>query len=1129
MSSERQQILAGIAAIEQQRALLGDAVVDASLAGLRAKLTALDALPREPVPKPEPAQTLKQISILFLDSVGSTRLSQHLDPEEDFALMHSALTRGAAIVESHGGVVLQYAGDSLLAVFGGNQVREDDAERAVRCGLALLELGRTLAAEVLARHGHAGFNVRVGIHTGGVLLSEGLGPEGAIRGMAVNVAARMEQTAPAGALRISHETYTHVRGMFEVLAQDPLTVKGVDTPVQTYLVQRARPRSFRIATHGIEGIATRMIGRDVELEQLQDVFKRLLAERQLAAVTVIAEAGLGKTRLLAEFEAWAEVRPETFFLFRGRATPQTQSQPFGLLRDILTWRFQIADDDTLQVARKKIEQGIIPLFAHDESDLAEGHAHLLGHLIGIDWRDSPHLSGILQDPKQIRNRALHTAAQMFRRLSASDGSPVILELEDLHWADNESLDFLNYLTEMDRDIPLLILAFTRPTLFERRTDWKCVEARHLQIELLPLDRAASHMLANELLRKVSEVPAALRELLINGAEGNPFYMEELVLMLIDQGAITTGEVWSLDASKLLATKVPATLAGVVQARLDGLPAPEKLTLQKASVIGPVFWDLALLALDGEAEHTLPSLARRGLLTRAKGDATPDGLREYAFKHQILHQVTYSTLLKKTKRELHGTLARWLVSKPGLRANDFLGVAAEHYEKAGDTRNACEYFIRAAEHAADTFANEASLEYIERGLKLTSDEDIKMRWRLYASRERILDLQGRRIEQRANIESLKQLAESLDDDGLRGEVAWRLADIAMRTGDNAMCETEARRTLMIAERQGAEELALRAEVRLSTALATQGKPVEGEEIAIKGRARARDLGLKRLEVQFTNCLGICSELTGNLGQQLAYSLQQLALGREIGDRRIEAVTVSNAGAIFLRLGDDAQASLHLDEGLRLARVLGIRETEGHVLCSMSELSLRRGEALQARVHAQTALQIAIEVRARYNEIFGLAALGNAELALRRWKAAAASFERMESLAREASYPAAVLDAIDGLTRLALARGAIRRSAHALNRLLEYAQARDEAAGGRGGQLAGSMEHWIRLTTYKVWARSGDPRAEAALVSAYTALQSEASAIRDETWRRSFLENIPEHREISALWEASRQATSGRGLS
>ena len=203
MSSEQQQLEAAIAALDAQRALLGEAVVDAALGPMRAKLAGLDA-----APTPEPAQALRQVTILFLDVVGSTALSQHLDPEEIHAVMDGALARCTSVVEAHRGQVLQYAGDNLLAAFGTMEAKEDDAERAVRCGLALLAEGRAFGTEVQEAHGHADFNVRVGIHTGGVLFGGGVDAEGTIRGVTVNIAARMEQmrthwrcrTAPFSAL-----------------------------------------------------------------------------------------------------------------------------------------------------------------------------------------------------------------------------------------------------------------------------------------------------------------------------------------------------------------------------------------------------------------------------------------------------------------------------------------------------------------------------------------------------------------------------------------------------------------------------------------------------------------------------------------------------------------------------------------------------------------------------------------------------------------------------------------------------------------------------------------------------------------------------------------------------------------
>ena len=412
---------------------------------------------------------------------------------------------------------------------------------------------------------------------------------------------------------------------------------------------------------------------------------------------MVAEAGLGKSRLLYEFANWSETRPEVFYLFQGRANPQTQTQPFGLLRDVLAWRFQIADDDSMQIAKHKFEEALVPLLAvGDGADMAQAHAHVLGHLIGLDFADSRHVKGIQDDGKQIRNRGFHAAAQMFRRIAAPNGTPIVLQLDDLHWADDGSLDFLSYLSRANHDVPMMVLGLTRPSLFERRAELPFADAQ--RIDLAPLDNSSSQLLVDELLRKLPEIPDSLRELVARGAEGNPFYMEELIKMLVDEGAIETGgESWMFHSNQLESSHIPKTLTGVLQARLDSLQPAEKLALQQASVIGSVFWDQALAAIDPRAPAALRALERRELIV-ARPDAGLEGVREYAFRHHLLHHVTYKTVLRRSRREFHGAVALWLTGLRGARANDFLGATAEHFSEAGDNASACEYFTRAAEHA-----------------------------------------------------------------------------------------------------------------------------------------------------------------------------------------------------------------------------------------------------------------------------------------------------------------------------------------------------------------------------------------------------------------------------------------------
>ena len=1149
MSAPQQQLEAGIAALEAQRAVLGDMVVDSALVGLRAKLAALkSALAAAP---PEPAQTLRQVSILFLDVVGSTTLAQRLDPEEVSAVMDGALSRGTVIVEAHRGRVLQYAGDKILAAFGADGASEDDTERAVRCGLALLELGKALGAEVQAAHGHAGLNVRVGVHTGGVLLGGGVDGDGSIRGQPVNIAARMEQTAPAGALRISHDSYVQVRGLFEVSKPEPLAVKGVVEPIVSYLVAKAKPRSFRIATRGIEGVATRMIGREAEFEALQAAFKRLFAERRLFAVTVVAEAGIGKSRLLDEFQAWAEDRPETIYLFRGRATPQTQGRPFGLLRDIVAWRLQLSDGDTLAEAKAKIEQGLMPLFA-DEPEFAEGHAHLLGHLIGLDWKDSPHLRGILDDPKQIRNRAHHAAAQMFRRVSAQDGSPVILQLEDLHWADDESLDFLNYLAEVNRDMPLLVLAFTRPTLFERRLDWRSTEGRHERIDLLPLDKTGSRMLVNELLKKLPEVPAALRELVTGGAEGNPFYMEELVRMLIDQGAIdTSGDPWRLHADRLLATKVPPTLTGVLQARLDGLPADERLTLQEASVIGQVFWDRALVALDAQAEAMLPRLVQRELAL-PRHDAEPDGLREYAFKHALLHQVTYGTVLKRQRKLLHAKLADWLAAQSqseSARAGDFLGLTAQHYEESGDEANATEFHARAAEHAAGRLAHATALDHVQQALTLLdravgNPRQALLRWRLLRARERTLEVQGERERQGADLDAMDCVAETLGDDARQAYVALRRANHALRMAQHADCERSARRAVALADAalasrarspgapdadDGLPEQRLHSLRIVGAAVMNQGRHDEARTLLLQTLDEARTRALLRPQALCLNSLGVLAERQGNQVRGLELHREALGLVRQVGDRRREALSLANVGACWLNLGHLTAAGRDLEDALCLLRQNGDRAVECATLCNLSELALLQGDDARALALARSARDTAAAVQARDWEVNASLLLGHAEAALGRLAPAAQAYTQAHRVAKEIGA-GKHFDASAGLADLALAQADVAGALQLVESLLSQAGAEADVESSKAaetvvspgaaiGDFDGASDpSRIQLTVHRVLAAAGDPRAAAWLERAHRTTMARADAIVDAALRQMFLTNIAVHREIVALWGA-----------
>jgi len=1116
MGTEQEQLQAGISALESQRALLGDAVTEVALAALYAKLASL-----RPTQLSAPSQTLKQVTILFLDIVGSTLLSQHLDPEQIHAVIDGALACCSAVVQSHRGKVLQYAGDSLLAVFGADEVREDDPERAVRAGLALLEEGRHQGELVKRQHGREGFNFRVGLHTGSVLLGGGVDAEGSIRGIAVNVAARMEQIALPGTLRISRDTYRHVRGLFEVEAQVSMPVKGIDEPVATYLVLRARPRAFRVGARGVDGVETRLVGRDEELERLREAFLALHRRGRMQVVAVVGDAGVGKSRLLHEFENWVDGRPEPCAVFRGRATPQTEQQPYGLLRDIVATHFGIGDADTVADARRKIEEGIARLFDDGSGkDAALVHAHLLGQLVGIEFDDSPHVAGIRGDGKQIRDRGAHAAAQMFRKVVAKDGAPVLLLIEDLHWADDGSLDVLAHLCRVNSDVQMLVLALTRPALFDRQFDL-LGSVKMERIDLRPLDAQAMAVLAGELLQKLPEVPAELHALITDGSEGNPFFMEELVNMLVDRGAIDAGsDRWTLHVDKLLGTPIPQTLTAVLQARLDGLMPAEKLALQQASVIGFVFWDQGLAAIDPRAPDAMPQVIRRALVVPHQ-EAGFEGVREYAFSHQVLHHVTYETVLKRLRREYHAKAAAWLAGVSGARANDFLALAAEHYELSGDVANACEYFARAAAHAAGRYAHAAVFSHATRALALASGDAsadaLRVRWRLLDVRERTLDLQGRRAEQRADIDALHELAEALDDDQRRAEVAWRRCDFALRTADFPTMARAAREAIALADRAGAVAVRLRAQQRLAVALSMLGDSVAGRAVAEENLVAARALGLPGAEALALSAIASIANDQEDWIGSLAALQQKVGIERELGNRRSASASLINLGSGWLELGMRIESRRHLEEGLEMARDVGDRATECYPLLRLSVLALHDGDAATALAQACSSLAIAAEIEDALLEANALCRVGDAELALGRLDEAAASFARAHSAAAVLKHVRRH-DAAAGMARVALARGEPAQSLAPVQALLNHACA--------GGSLQGTDSRIIRLTCHRVLKQAGDARATEMLAAAHDELQARAAGIADAALRDSFLNNIREHRDIVVAWDALCSAAAGR---
>jgi class 3 adenylate cyclase/predicted ATPase len=1093
------------------RAVLGDAAVDTAVAALRDKLTGLQY-------RSAPEQQRRQVSVMFADVVGSTVLSRCLDPEDLNAVVDGALARFTALVQAHGGQVLQYAGDNLLAVFGVPQAREDDAERAVRAGLAITTLGRELGAEVLARHGRAGFNVRVGIHSGDVLVGGGVDGANSVRGLTPNIAARMEQSAPPGGLRISQDTYRQVRGRFDLRAQPPIAVKGCDEPMVTYLVLGELDAGERQAARGVEGISTRMVGRASQFGVLQQALDGMDDAKAgaLQLLGVIGDAGLGKSRLMSEFRRWARARPQPPHWLGAAATEQHMSQPYALLRSLLTVGAGLLDSDPAAVARSKWLTAVTPL-------LGEPAAAVLGHLLGLDFAAHEELRGLLGEPRQLRDRAFFHAGQLMRAWVARDAHPVVAVLDDLHWADDGTLDFVDHLLANHADLPLLLVVLTRPTLAERRPGWLAglLAPPAQRIELAPLQRASAVELVDELLANLSEPAPELSTLLVDHAEGNPFHIEELINLLIDQGVIGTGDAdalisdqgvsiaWQFHPERLQALKVPPTLAGVLRARLDALPEDERRLAQLASVVGYRFWDASLTALDAPPLDSLQGLVKRELAHEHE-PASLAGLREYTFKHQSLHEVTYDSVLRRIRRELHARVAHWLLGLPGAAP---LELVAEHFERGGQPALALDYWHRAAEAAANSYANAQALSHIERALSLAADRHVELRIQLCLLRCRVLDRIADSTMRHAALQQLGSLVTAEHRHEYRVEYLILKSRFWSDQGDEVAALAEAESAVGSAGNK-ISATAAAAHARHAQCIQRLGDHDLANTHAYIALDVARLAGEKRIEGLVLNDLGIQADDDGNYDKAIEYYTKALAIHQEIGDQINAAGTQNNIGYAAMTLGEYEIASRHFKETCQLFSKVGHELNHGISLINLGLTEYNQANYTAAARSGSYALKILRSKRALNYEGSALHLLGRTCFALNNHASANDYIERAISIFDSLQMHHLAMEAIATLAymecRLGNNSSAVQYAEEVIRRMKD------------GIRLDGTEEPLrILLNCFHALTAVLDNRAQTLIDQAFCILAERSSRIYNPDKRQSYLTQVPFHAEIIRLHQqASR---------
>ena len=587
-----------------------------------------------PTTLPNAGQERKVVTVLFADVTGSTALGERLDPERFREVMQSYGNAMREEIEGEGGTVEKFIGDAVMAAFGVPAAHEDDPERALRASLRMMRRLDELNGD-LERAYDVSLQIRVGINTGEVLAATNPGPgEAMVTGDAVNAASRLQGVADPGAIFVSQRTADAVRGFaFE------------DRGLQELKGKRDRVRAVRlveetgIGSRGVPGLSAPMVGRASELDLLRSILERVVRERRPHLVTVYGDAGVGKSRLTAEFLRWAESTDPPPTVLRGRCLPYGDGITYWPLSEILKGHAGILDSDPPELAVEKVRKTGRDLLTQEVATDPARSTAALAYTVGLE---DPEVSFAHADPREVRDE-LHAAWRSFFT-ALGQSVPIIVIIEDIHWADPVLLDLLDELAEHVEG-SVVFLCPARPDLTAKRPSWGGGRRNMSSIALDPLSSDEADRLVR-LLLSVDDLPTSIHAKILERAEGNPFYLEEIVRRLIDGGFLFREDDRWRAASGIEDVDIPDTVQAVLASRIDLLEPDDKRLLQAASVVGRVFWSGPVIELTGvsavDADGSLRRLHDRELVLSRPG-STLAGQREYIFKHVLTRDVAYESL------------------------------------------------------------------------------------------------------------------------------------------------------------------------------------------------------------------------------------------------------------------------------------------------------------------------------------------------------------------------------------------------------------------------------------------------------------------------------------------------------
>jgi len=927
---------------------------------------------------------VKDVAVLFADLCDYTALVASHDAEETKERVEECLRLIAGRVHTYGGKVEKFIGDAIMAVFGVPVAREDDTERAVRAGREIIDVVRDFGRRVGLK-----LDVRVGVHAGEVIIGAP-GDAQDVFGDVVNVTSRLEDTGEAGAVVVSGAVYRRTHAFFDYETLPPVRVKGVAAPLERYRLKGEK--AVRGKVRGIAGLSAPMIGRDAQLRTLLDAYTGAAAGGGARVAAIIGEAGIGKTRLVEEFLRKAGESEYPPAVWHGRCLGYAAATPYFAFAQIIKSAAGVKDDQPPAEVERRLAAVADAAFG----GTMLGDVSAVGVLAEVVSGGAQQLAG--RNTELIRDQIFMVSEGLFRGLAAR--RPTVLILEDVHWADGATLKLIAHLARTLADARCMLILNSRPPeeygpAVSELTAALSASPNFVPIPLDDLDAAASGKLVEALLA-LDSIPSPSSDFIIARSGGNPLFVEEVLKALIEADVIRRdGGSWFV-AREITDGDVPRSIDGVLRSRLDRLPRAGKQTIQRAAVVGRVFWPKVVSALmPAEVSPDLDDLERRDLIRRRPESIFADDA-EYAFKHGLLQQTAYNSMLRRVRKELHLKAAAWIEERHAGALDAYSPLLAYHFEMGGDLAKAASYYRRAADRAAALFANDEAKSFYARAVKYAPSEAGK-REALLAWGD-VCILTGDNAAAASRYEEALPLASG---PAAQADIVRRGGDVYERLGDYARALESYRRGESLLH--GLPASVVNGQLYQSFARAHYRRGEMGE--ALK-RAKQAETALAAAARDGADVTAVLARVCGNIGAVLFelrdfdaardYFERALDLSQKCGDLAGVARSLNNNGAMERSAGHYDAAFDFAFRALDFAARSGYRGGEAAACANLVVAYHDLGDYENARVYAAKCLKVSAAISHRTVEAYIWQALSEMAMDEGRWEEAADSIKKAKDI-------------------------------------------------------------------------------------------------------------------------------------